>query len=532
MLEVTENTPQVKQIKSFKKRLFPYQLSSIYQMEQLEKGNYIYENITINTNIGILSNEIGSGKTLVILGLCKRNKNIKRNNAKIYNLGYLQNSYMPIHNFVAINNNPFNDVHIYNINLIIVPHSIVHQWENELQFTNLSYIIIKNFKDIPHEINTKLDIILCSNSIYNHFIENFDNIVWNRIIIDEVTMITKLSKKLSYNFLWSITNNSSDIYDTRNIKNKSIHRIYGYNYNNIQYINVYCNENYIKNCINLENNINIIRKFYNCLVSSKNSDYYQIIKHNIKKINSENIEDIIHCLELLVYNQNQIIDIFENKIYEDKSLSQNSCTIKLESFKNKINELPDSTCSICLDKIKYPVLLQCCSNLICLECILQSLYIKYSCVFCRSILYPYKLYLINHYDIEYRRRLNKEKQLLEIINSNPNGKFLIYNDNDNYNNNHIQTSLFKNKISFKDLNRSRISIERIINNYKYKNLNVLLLNYFNYGKGLNLQNTTDIIFYSTPTKFIEKEIIGKVNRLGINPNSNITVHYLKFQYEM
>ena len=72
MWTINENSEKIEQIQGFSKKLFDYQLSTIKMMENLETKKYT----DINTNdTAILSNKVGSGKSLIILGLISRNVN-------------------------------------------------------------------------------------------------------------------------------------------------------------------------------------------------------------------------------------------------------------------------------------------------------------------------------------------------------------------------------------------------------------------------------------------------------------------------
>jgi hypothetical protein len=56
-----------------------------------------------------------------------------------------------------------------------------------------------------------------------------------------------------------------------------------------------------------------------------------------------------------------------------------------------------------------------------------------------------------------------------------------------------------------------------------------LLNAKNYGSGLNLQMTTDIIIYHKMSKDLENQVIGRGQRLGRTDALN--VHYLYYENE-
>ena len=51
-----------------------------------------------------------------------------------------------------------------------------------------------------------------------------------------------------------------------------------------------------------------------------------------------------------------------------------------------------------------------------------------------------------------------------------------------------------------------------------------MLNTNYYGTGLNLENTTDLIFYHKMSSDMEKQVIGRAQRVG--RTSVLNIHYL------
>ena len=51
-----------------------------------------------------------------------------------------------------------------------------------------------------------------------------------------------------------------------------------------------------------------------------------------------------------------------------------------------------------------------------------------------------------------------------------------------------------------------------------------MLNTNHYGTGLNLENTTDLIFYHKMSCDMEKQVIGRAQRVG--RTSDLNIHYL------
>jgi SNF2 family DNA or RNA helicase len=57
-------------------------------------------------------------------------------------------------------------------------------------------------------------------------------------------------------------------------------------------------------------------------------------------------------------------------------------------------------------------------------------------------------------------------------------------------------------------------IRSMIKKYKEEDLNVLFINARNFGSGMNLENTTDIVLFHKMDTEIEKQVIGRAQRFG------------------
>ena len=80
----------------------------------------------------------------------------------------------------------------------------------------------------------------------------------------------------------------------------------------------------------------------------------------------------------------------------------------------------------------------------------------------------------------------------------------------------------KNTDHFYLINGSGYRIASIIEKFKSGYFQVLLLNAQNFGAGLNLQFADDILVYHRMSKDLEKQVIGRAQRLGRTVPLNIT----------
>lgn len=561
MLLVNEKTEQVNPIKGFIKCLFPYQLSTIYAMEILENGTYEFENkndygnssiIKINTTFGILSNQVGTGKTITILGLCKRNT-YKIDASVIMTKNFMNplSTYNGFDYNIETRNYDYSSLDYTNASLIVVPTTIIKQWENELLTTDISFIIIKtnkNVENIDIEILKSIDVVLCSNTFYNKLITKFNNFTWNRLIIDESDSIKQLNCIIKYNFMWMITSTSGKLLESNLINNLHI-------YQQSKYVNIRCTEEYIYKYMEQS----VINKF---IIECYTPIYIDVLNGNISRefqniINADDMETAISRLGGNIKQDTDLILLFKNKINNKISSCNNdieflkhsssmdqlcktlkilkiskeieSLHTKLNSIEDRINKRNENICCICMDNFVNPVISNCCDNIFCFECILKALKIKKNCIICREQMTIEDLTVITSISDKQRiNTLSKQQHCINILLNNPHGKFLIFSD---YSFNKIKNSLTTENINFKELKGSSDIVSRVIKNYKENDLNVLLLNITYKGAGINLENTTDIIIYHTVDTDLEKQIIGRAMRLGRQKDLPLNIHYLKYNNE-
>ena len=205
---------------------------------------------TTSLSIGILADDVGSGKTLNILSLiaicpisipyfdrkyaCIKNicqKNIKKyennltksllNKNKICSdiLNIIQEYFtktikytetIPTEHFGSYTKlqNAREIKEYIPSNLIIVPHSLFFQWLDDIKnMTTLKVYSIRTKRDqMDIEIFKNHDIVLCNANKYNKLSQFCSGYKWSRIIIDEADTINlPNSTAISCHFLWFIT---------------------------------------------------------------------------------------------------------------------------------------------------------------------------------------------------------------------------------------------------------------------------------------------------------------------------------------
>lgn len=189
--------------------LRPHQLAMINAMHEKERScieGFNVKGEVHHSQLAILGDKVGSGKTLMVLGYISNLKRTPQTSvfSRIHHMS--QESFWS-QKFVHTQECSGNT-------LVIVPHTLFHQWKFAIQQqTNLSFFEVKTSKALEKaDFNTLIkerDITLMSNTIIKQFMSDTtrDTLQWSRIIFDEVDSIqfTSTVPMPKANFYWLIT---------------------------------------------------------------------------------------------------------------------------------------------------------------------------------------------------------------------------------------------------------------------------------------------------------------------------------------
>jgi len=578
-LELNVNSEFAKQPENIKIKLKPHQLSALHKMIDMENSEYIKYNqnsqeIKIKTNIGLLGDIVGYGKTFEALALICANNidniHINYDYIKSYNSLYINN-----HLSISVNN----DVVIKRLNkikatLVIVPRGPVYvQWEKMIkEHTKLrvlainNYIFIKN--NLPKYNNNEdeiinffnnYDIILIINTTFtkliNIFYENkkFIN-EWSRIIVDEAhDIINKIPQSLNYLYLWLISATYLDIlaHAHNNIYTHGLKEILN---KDLIYTILVKNEiNFIKKSFDIPEPI---EKYYLCKLAFE----YLIAKRYINqtildKINANDFAGAIRELGGKSELEDNIINLVSkelkrelynlecdknNYLLQDISIEDKNNKIKLIDIKinnqiNKINDLTErikntktNNCAICMDTIKNPVMLEC-THLYCAACIFRWIKTANNCPTCRNIIKSYNEFtaIIDKTETV-DEILSKEDTLIKIILNKFNGKFLIFTSNDNCFET-FKPKLIANNITFDFLKGNTSHMMTILEKFKNGELKVIILNTQYAGSGIDINYASDVIIFHS-MGYDKQQAIGRAQRVG--RTEPLIIHNLCYEDEI
>jgi hypothetical protein len=511
-------TPQTASIK-----LMPHQEAMLHRVLNIE-------NIP-NNKYGIMSDSPGSGKTYVVLSMIM---------------------YAKLHNRSGTN-------------LIVVPHNIYTQWEQSIQqFTNntITYKRFIEYGDIMSlynsaDILTKYDVLLTTSSYYHTIATTATsmNITFDTVFFDEIDSISSL---LICPILTDMTWFISASFDINKIG------VYQDKIEDADRITCHCEDSFIKESINLDspsrmklvcNNI-YIDVILDGLVSAEELDSLNALsfginmKHTRKIANNdkevmeyfvgEQLEVIKKCEEIIEELKQTMKDKdIDQNILEDMRSRLSNNEKLLETTLSKVDIIRErlvtnSMCPICYDNIEDKVILTCCKNTFCEECIFLSLKTRKECPLCcatiksndeiirlvddNNIIEPN----IEEVEVVQNEDKSKLEHIMELVeNSDDQAKFIIFSNYGQIFKDIIKKLKTTNKI-YAEFDGGNIKdLDATIQEYKYGKTNILMANSSVYGCGMNLEQTTDIIFVHAVNESMSNQMIGRAQRLGRTCRLNV-----------
>ena len=411
-------------------------------------------------------------------------------------------------------------------------------------------------------------------TLYNLNLEN--SLQFNRIVYDEVdTLNIPNNKFLNANFYWFISSNINNLLNPESsykyVKTGELISFENEQYVRLKYTKTggILKNGYVKSIFQdlkdsknkdalfLKCNDDFIDKYLNLPDINFETVYVQnlfikdVLNRFIDNQTKELINqgDIIGAMNRINCNktdEKNIIDIFtkklrtelkDMKLYKEyllksESFTESSKLKKIEELNSKIdkktsdinfiiNKVKDiSICPIGGNKIKNVAYCSECKNPFESENLLKWLLIKNTCPLCRGTINKDSLYIVKSEDKDkkeenkvYNNKYNAAIDIvLEKLNEK-NKKILIFSEN--IHGIQVLSTLLKNRNIKSDiLYGNSETLKKILNEYRNKDLNVLLLNAKNYGSGLNLENSTDLIIMHKMKPEYEEQVIGRAQRPG------------------
>ena len=395
-------------------------------------------------------------------------------------------------------------------------------------------------------------------------------IKWNRIIVDEPHTFILPENSLKSNFCWFICATPNDIlYSNRQWLRHIMGGEYYYERLNPNELTVIKSENDV-----IEQSLCLppyIERFIKCKAPTYLFD--RQIRNNLptEALARLHANDVVGAMEILNINAksessilDSLIENYKNRVHNEKleinrlmqirNISESDRRdriqrheTKLREFENKIKSITDrvtvsENCPICLDNVSDPrAITDCCHKSFCFECILMALKTSNNkCPMCKSNIRTQSLHIESAVHVDKKIKidnnpktpelLSKTDTILKMIgNMDDNSRYLIFSEYDN-SFQRISYKLSERMIPFKVLKGGVDEQQKNIKKFESGEIKILMLNAHNFGAGLNLQMTTDIIIYHQfRTEDLKTQVIGRAQRIG--RQTALNVHYLEYDVQ-
>jgi superfamily II DNA or RNA helicase len=587
-----EDSPIIEQNKKISLPLKKHQLAGICKAYKMEQEERIYHNDEINensyyeitTNIGIIGEKVGYGKTITALAIIAHSpiNTLKINNSslKSYNTQVKIKQTDIIKNAAIISNIQKYDTEVIrnkyiNTTLVIVPRGPVYtQWVRSIQNdTKLSVLLLDDIRIIkkiekPNDNNIerikkyfeRFDLVLIKNTTLRKFMNYMEHNsffikYWARVIVDEAHDILMSIGNISFLYKWLISATYTNLLNIRYCVNANVYLIRELIKNELNHILIKSKDSFIKKSFDLPP---IIEKTYKCKMLNRLSVIRPYLSRSqIERLNASDLLGIMREIGGNVATENGIIECFTNKLNKDlhnkkceknmiehmalsdeekeqKYESINKVILllesKIEDLTVRISNISDKNCAICLDNLTNPLILNC-THSYCATCIMMWIKTNKKCPECRKEINIADTTFITNNTIttpnDKVKIKSKENTLIDIINNKKEGKFLIFSKIENGFSN-IINNLNNHDISYTEIKGTTSCMNNILERFRKGEIKVILLNTNYAGSGIDISFATDVIIYHSMNNE-RTQAIGRAHRVGrINP---LYVHTLLYEEE-
>lgn len=534
------NADIVTGLEEIKTPLYGYQNTMVKGMQEYRDKmiqGFISENQEIHGKIGIVGDGLASGKMLMILAYLASCKFIPRPQPSHGHMRMASVSceltpysarYFYSHRICELENNSL-------ANLIIVPHSLFHEWKNEIQcHTTLKHVAIETRRMIRGD-NLMRDMVdssfvITTNKCYKYVNEYAQQhqIQWNQVFIDEASSIYMNSSDppLQFQFLWLITHQWIPLL----FKSASFHRASLYHLRDqvplmddelkewltdthcSAYEETLVSSGFLKDYLSfhhparhvmvLRNRESIIREQLQLPIINRqqiqcrpNVSLQSLMSYYV----SRQIEPVIHS--------EKIPHLFQSLNIGFRTLSEYLPQHSITKHALIRRKMDDNECVICLERCEYPTMVECCYHLYCGKCLLKSVLMNGKCPTCRDQVSVGRMSCFAEIHPENRiHTRNKSELCLDMIRAHPSGRFIIYSAFDN-----IFYQLFE-EIDRMGRKAERIennlfSLIKSVRNFKQGSTQILFVSNLDTIRGLSFPFVTHLIFYHDQPSYEKKQLL-------------------------
>jgi SNF2 family DNA or RNA helicase len=602
-IELTDDDPKAPDPERIIPSLKPHQKAALYKALQLETtgiANYNIENpqehirryrayqnynvlrgrVSIKTNVGIIGDIVGYGKTLAALSVIAQNP-VSAISHETHIVKSVSTPNMA--SFTASMVRPTNNDNFIHTTLVVVPRGPVYvQWETAIRTqTRMKVLALESLhgirklmppvtstrEDIKNFMET-FDIVLVKNTSFATLCDYYPNLpdvfsAWDRVMIDEAHDIISKTPLVRFHFLWLISATYKMLAHTGHGSRSNM--LYG-----VQelFVEEYMNLILIKSTREfVEQSFAVpqpIEHVYMCKFDRRFAVVRPFLSSSVQeRLNANDIrgaiselggsshteDDIVELvtreLKKNIHNKEIEINMSENMMMTDEqreirlgSLKADLARLqeKLTHLVERLTMLDTKTCPICYDNYTNPIMLDC-THVFCGGCLMTWMRTGEGCPTCRA---PIKTNgclhaIVANTDVaaasssqpRVQEQKGKEDTTIEIIRKNPNGKYLIFSRHEPAFFN-IIAKLTYEQIPYVEMKGSTSHMMKCLESFKNGNVNVCLLSTVHAGSGIDLSCATDVILLHS-LGVDRDQAVGRAQRQG--RTSQLHIHSLLYPHE-
>lgn len=555
----------------------------------------------VSTNIGILGDIVGYGKTAIALSIIASVgvDDIKQDKKRLIGCYGTQSGYfnavMPLEDDARLDG----DDPIIPTTLVVVPKGPVYmQWKSMIETqTTLKAMCIDNIHTIRHKLPgpaattqqlcdffREYDMVLIKSTTLKTLMDYYDVpyrdnpvVGWARIMVDECHDELIRIPLFRYRFLWLISSTYillerfSGSY-SRNLSNTVRSCL---TREKMLYMVVKSQADFVKQSFDLPP---LTERYYMCKLSHAMAAIQPfMLPHVQEMMNANDFRGVVRELggkneteaDLVALLTRDLIRGIDNKdkeiaLVQSLDIPEESRTArlntlaeekkriqtKLDGLRERVSQLENQTCSICLDVLEQPVMVGC-THVFCGTCLMNCIRMRRAnasvpvvCPTCRTPIQTDKLVAIVKDDeqvadansapqeddsaLDLMGRWTKEQLLVRLIKRKPGGRFLVFSklDASFYN---VGAELRNAGIPYALMKGHTSEMMKTLGHFKNGDIPVILLNTHYAGSGIDISCATDVVILHS-MGLDKTQAVGRAQRVG--RTEPLTVHNLCFAHEM
>jgi hypothetical protein len=532
----------------------------------------VHEQDELNTTVGVIGDVVGSGKSFVVLALVLMDA--ARNDAPITRPAttILGASH------VIVTQTKSAHRAFYNCTLLVIPHNISGQWERHANSFSpaLNYLCITRQKQLQfastRDVFQGRHLVIVTSTFHNQLANQIraENVRLRRVVYDEADSINIPScVEVDAAFTWfgtasfanllcpkgsrfSDASTGDALYLASGLRGSGFIKNVFCDLGDSPYANLLVIKNaagFVHECIQLPAaDTHIVR----CKTPASICMLDGYVERNIiamlnagdvngavsiinpeKRGTQESIVSVcISQLDRLIARASvrlaslQRVQSLVNQDTEDIWTPEiERISARIRDHQHRVDGIREriaraDMCNICLESFRNRCIVPCCAVSYCFECIMKWAAVSHCCPTCKGPLNAQDVLLVTEGTAEATcvcgtsPANNKMQNLTAILHSSPtDSKFLIFSSFEN-SFDPISHMLGSNGVTYAFLKGNTSQVNCTVNQYKSGGVRVLLVNSRNYGSGLDLSMTTDVVMFHKLDNEIEQQVIGRAQRIG------------------